>query len=65
MPALGQERIPFEGGPMDGEAFLFRPPFKPHVYWKNRNATYEVYVLEQSVYGWTYRHVPGAEVRPA
>lgn len=64
LPALGSELVPFEGGPMDGQAFVYRPPLRPHVFWKNRNGTFEVYVLETSVYGYTYRHRPDAEVRP-
>jgi len=62
VPKLSQELVPFEGGPMDGQAMMLRPPLRPHVYWKNRNGTYEVYLLKQSVYGWTYHHEPNAEV---
>lgn len=47
---------------MDGQQFVYSPPFRPHVFWKNKSGQYEVYVLHETAGGLVYKHEPDAVV---
>lgn len=63
-PAIPLQGEPIEcrGGPLDGFVTRLVSP-RPHIFWKNKSGTFDVYVLTADrALGWVYRHEPDAVV---